>query len=96
MKKYIRAHCYALLSSALLSASALADDYGAARSVADEALAQANAIHQLATGTNNCYSAYAVSQAYYNANYYNAQIEQSVRQSARNTERICRYLEGKR
>lgn len=88
-----------LILSALLSASALADD-GATRFVADQALALArdnyNTIHNIANGSNNCYSAYAVSQAYYNANYYGAQIEASTAAMQRDNERICRYLRGGR
>lgn len=78
---------------------ARADD-GTARFVADTAYSLAqdnfNAIHGIATGTNNCYSAYAVSQAYQQANYYNAQIERSTRAHAQYMENINRYLRGGR
>lgn len=55
-----------------------------------------NSIHNIATGTNNCYSAYAVSQAYQHANYYNAQIEYSMAVHAREMEKLFKRIrEGK-
>jgi hypothetical protein len=83
------------LLSALIATSAFAQSNDP---VANEALALANynSIRNMAHGSDNCYSAYAVSQAYYRANYYNAQIEYSMQQHIREMEKLNKRIRGDR